>query len=156
LRVLVVPGERHRGRGEGDRSAARVPRERTGHSPDGDRDDDDRDELEHAYDRHERAAQSIEGVGEDHHEDGRREREAEPRQKRTERSRAEEADRNADLAARWTRKRLTQRDEIRVGGLVDPVPAHDVLATEVPQMSDRPTERREPEPQRDEEDLERR
>jgi hypothetical protein len=75
---------------------------------------------------------------------------------RAERSRAQEPDRDTDFAARRTGKRLAERHDVGVGRFVEPLPADDVLAPEVTEVRDRSTERREPEPQRDAEHLERR
>ena len=104
----------------------------------------------------ERSAEMIERVGEHDHEDRRRQREAEPREERAQRARAQQPDRDADLAARWTGQRLAERHDLGVRRFVEPAPAHHVLAAEVAEVCDGSTEGCEPEPQRDAEDLERR
>ena len=151
-----MPRQRERGRAERDGGATDLPRERARHAPHRERDDDGRDELEDAYHGNERSAEMIERVGEDDHEDRRRQREAEPREERAQRARAQQPDRDADLAARWTGQRLAERHDLGVRRFVEPAPAHHVLAAEVAEVCDGSTEGCEPEPQRDAEDLERR
>jgi hypothetical protein len=51
---------------------------------------------------------------------------------------------------------LAERDDLRICRLVEPPAALDVLVPEVGEMRDRSTEGREPEPERDEKDLEQR
>jgi hypothetical protein len=48
---------------------------------------------------------------------------------------------------------LAERNEIGVGFLLEPPPANDELVMEVAEMCDRAAEAREPEPQKDEQDL---
>ena len=151
-----MPRQCQRRRAERYRTAARVGGERTHHAPHRERDDDGRDELEDAHHRNERAAEAIERVGKDDHQDRRRQREAEPREERAERPRAQEPDRDADLAARRTRQRLTERHDVGVRRFVEPAPAHDVLAPEVAEVGDGSAERCEPQPQRDAENFQRR
>ncbi len=155
LRVLVVPSQRERGGDNGDRTAPRVPRERPRHAPHRERHDDERDEPEDATHRSDGPEDPIERVGRDEHKQGGRQRESEPREEGAERPRAQKTDRYPDLAARRARQRLAETDKVRVRLLVEPASALDVFTAEVAEMRDRSTERRQPEPQRDEEDLER-
>ena len=136
LHVLVVPRQRERRRAERDGGATHLPRERTRHPPHRERDDADGDELEHAHHGNERVVEAAEGVGEDDHQDGRGQGEAEPREERAQRARAQESDRDADLAARRAGQRLAERHDVGVRRFVEPLPPHDVLASEVAEMRD--------------------
>jgi hypothetical protein len=69
---------------------------------------------------------------------------------------AQQADRDPDLAARRTGKRLAEPHDVGERRFVEPLRADDVLAPEVTEVRDRSTERGEPQPQRDAEHLERR
>ena len=63
------------------------------------------------------------------------------------------ADRDPDLAAGGPGQELAERHEVGEGGVVEPAAPLDVLAPEVAEVRDRAAERRQPEPERDREDL---
>lgn len=101
-------------------------------------------------------AELVDEESEQHERHRRGQREAEPGEERASGPGTQEADRDTDLAARRTRQRLTEGDDLGVRRFVEPLPANDVLTSEVAEVRDGSTERGEPEPERDEEDLERR
>ena len=63
---------------------------------------------------------------------------------------ARNADGNANLAAGRAGQELAQRDEVGVRAFVEPLARRDVLLPKVAQMRDRPPERGQAQPERDE------
>lgn len=74
------------------------------------------------------------------HGDGRGSREAEPGGERASVAGPHQAEAHADLAAGGPRQKLAQRDEIGIGGVVQPAAAHDEGLAEIAEMGDRPAE----------------
>jgi hypothetical protein len=66
---------------------------------------------------------------------------------------ARQADRQAHLAAGWTRQELAERNQIGVGTLIEPPAPSDEFFTEVAEMRDRAAERCQPQPKKDEQNL---
>ncbi len=79
-------------------------------------------------------------VGDKGHRDRRRQREARPGGDAAEIAGAHEPDREPGLAAGRSGQELAKRDEIGVGGFVEPGAVDDELAAEVAEMRDRPAE----------------
>src|SRR5580700_8781736 len=61
---------------------------------------------------------------------------------------AQDAECDGDLAARRPGQELTKRDDIDVGGFIQPLAPLDELGAEISQMRDRAAEAREPEPEK--------
>ena len=135
-------------------SVARSPvrREVPRHAPHRLRHDGDGDHLQAVEPSGVRDAHRLHAVGEGHQRDGRRS--VKPSHAHAaEQARAHDAERDAHLAAGRAGQELAQRDEIGVVRLIDPAPPDDVLLAEIPEMRDRPAERREAEPRRGAKDL---
>ena len=75
--------------------------------------------------------------------------EGEPRRKAAQKAvAAQNAEGKADLAGGWPRKKLAKRDEVCIGGLVEPFAAVNELVAEITEMRDRAAERRQPQLQK--------
>ena len=153
---------RERGRAEqhdecrraSDRGALAVRAERSRHAPHGLGDDGHGDELEPV--QHPRAhgsAQCAGAVGKQQQRQCRRQRESQPGGQSTQVARPQQPHGEAHLAAGWPWRELAQRHQVGVALLVDPLPAAHVLLVEIPEMSDRPTERGQSELRRHPEDF---
>jgi hypothetical protein len=92
-----------------------------------------------------RAGETLDPVGEQHHGERGGQGETGPSRERTGDACADEANADAHLARRGAGQKLAQRDQVRVGGLAEPRPARDEFGAEIPEMCDRPAERREAE-----------
>ena len=75
-----------------------------------------------------------------------------PGRERARQAGAQQADRDADLAAGRAGQELAERDDIGIGCLVEPAAARDELVAEIAEMRDRAAEGGQAEPQEDEED----
>jgi len=85
---------------------------------------------------------------------GRRHGEGEPRRKATQKAfAAENAEGKADLARGRSRKKLTERDQVRIGRLVEPFAAFDEFIAEVSEVSDRTAKRGQAQLQKSRKDL---
>ena len=102
-----------------------------------------------------RAAERIDAVAEGDQRQRRWQSKSEPGRQRAEHAAANETDADADLAAGRSRQKLTERHQIGVALLVEPMAAHDIFIVEVAEMRDRSAERGEPEAQRDGEHFDR-
>ena len=78
--------------------------------------------------------------GQQHQRYRRWQREREPCGKHTACACAHEAKSHADLAARRTGQKLTQRHQIGISPVVEPATLFDHFRTEIAQMRDRPAE----------------
>src|SRR5690606_15104736 len=103
--------------------------------------------------RAQRCIEPRRDIGKSEHEERGRQRESEECRECAEPAAANEAEREADLAARGPRQKLRHGDELRVVRIVDPAPTLDEVAMKVADVCDRPTERREPQLQERREDL---
>ena len=144
-----------RNRGERDASAGAIGREGQRHAPDGLCDDRNRDELEavqETFGNWSRECGCAHGKGKQDQSRGRGE--GEPRRQATQKAvAAENAERKTDLAGGRSRKKLTERDQIRIGRFVEPLAAFDEFIAEISEMRDRATERGQPQLQKCRKDL---
>ena len=76
------------------------------------------------------------------HGQGRRQREAEPRQQGAGQSALQQAQRDPDLAAGRSGQELAKRHQIGEGALVQPSPARDEFGAKIAEMGDRPAKAR--------------
>jgi len=108
------------------------------HAPDRVGDDRDRDDLQPMQPGGVRqVAEPSDAVAERNHRQRRWHREAEPGGERARQTGAQDADRDADLAARWAGQKLAQRDDVGERRLVEPSAARDKLGAEIAEMRDR-------------------
>lgn len=139
---------------DGDTRPRGVGRERAGHPPHGLGDDRHRHDLQtrdHAGG--DGAAEHGGSPGERDEKDGGGKGESEECGERAEHSGPLEPHREAHLARGRTGEELAERHEIGVRPVVHPLPAHDEVVTEVPEVRDGPTERGEAETKEGEEHL---
>src|SRR5579871_2072751 len=101
-----------------------------------------------------RAFQRALSISEDGHGDRRRQGEPGPGGESTKIAGADEPDRKAGLAARGPRQELRERDQVGIGGLVEPAPSNDEFPSEVAEVGNRPAEAGQAELEKDEEDFE--
>ena len=94
-------------------------------------------------------------IGEENEKNGGRQRESGPGGKAAESAGTHQSEREPDLAARRAGQELAQRDEIGIGLLVEPAPAHHEFVAEIADMSDRTAEAADPQFEEDQQDLER-
>jgi hypothetical protein len=100
-------------------------------------------------------AERVDAVAEQHHGDGRRQRESDPGRQGSRIPAAQQADGDTHLARGRPRQELAERDQVGVALVVEPAPpAHELLA-EIAEMRDRSAEARQPEPKEHGEDFER-
>ncbi len=95
-------------------------------------------------------------IGKQHQRDRRGQRETGPGRQRAKIASAHQAEREADLAAGWAGQELAERDQIRIGLLVEPVPAGDEFVAEIADMGDRAPEATDAELEENQQHLERR
>ena len=142
------------GRDDGKRRPFAIRRKRAHHRQHRLRDDGDGRDLEPMQPA---AAERIAGVGdavgEQHERNRRRQRKSAPRRERAEISRARQADGDRDLGAGRAGQELRQRDQIGVGLVVEPAPAHDERFVEIAEVRDRAAEAGEAETQERGEDF---
>src|SRR6516225_6795577 len=103
-----------------------------------------------------RPGQRAGAVGEEHHQDRRRQGEASPSSQRPAIAGADQPDGESGLAGRWARQELAQRDQIDEGLLAQPTAANDKLLAEIADMRDRTAERTDAELEEGPEHFERR
>src|SRR6185503_12467671 len=89
---------------------------------------------------------------EGHQRDGRGQGEPRPGGEPTGEAATRQPHREPHLRGRGSRQELAERDEVRVGGLAEPLSPLDELAAEVPEMRDGAAERGEAEVEEDAED----
>ena len=104
----------------------------------------------------ERIAQCGNSVSEQHERDGGRQSEAGPCRKCARIARARQPDSDSDLAARWPRQELTQRDKVGIHFFFEPFSANDEVIMKVAEMRDGSAKAREPEPKENEKNFPRR
>jgi hypothetical protein len=86
----------------------------------------------------------------------RRQRKAQPCRQCARQPGTRNPNRHPDLAARRARKKLAERDEIRVASLIEPLSTYDVLVMKVPQVRNGPAKGSEAETQSHPKNLEKR
>ena len=137
-------GDRKRDRQSEHREAGAraVGRQRPRHAEDGQRHHRHRGDLQPVQPA---APQHIAGcgkpVGEQYQRQRRWQGEGDPGGERAEIARAQQADRNSDLAGGRTRQKLAQRDQVGIALLVEPFAALDELVAEIAEMGDGAAER---------------
>src|SRR6516165_4870033 len=137
--------------------ALKVGSEAARHAPHRLRDNGDGDELEAMQQSvSDRPGQRAGAVGEEHHQDRRRQGEAGPSSQRPAIAGADQPDGESGLAGRWARQELAQRDQIDEGLLAQPTAANDKLLAEIADMRDRTAERTDAELEEGPEHFERR
>ena len=87
-----------------------------------------------------RSAQRRHAEGEQDKRQRRRQSEPKPSRESAEKPPARDPDANPDLTARRSRQKLTERDEIDVAALIEPLPAHHILVAKITKMRNRPAE----------------
>src|SRR5258706_1342050 len=117
------PGKNYndRNRGKRDTSAGSIGREGSRHARDGlchDRDGDELESVQETFGDRSSECGCAHGKGEQ--DQGRGHGEGKPRSKATQQPIAAQGTKGkADLAGGWSRKKLTERDQISIGGLVE-------------------------------------
>ncbi len=101
-------------------------------------------------------AEPGDAVAKGDHRHRRRHGEAQPRREGAGQAGAEQAQRDADLAAGRPRQKLAERDDIDIAALVEPFAARDELGAEISEMRHRAAEARHAQPQEGQQHLERR
>ena len=140
-----APEQHADGRDNGYRRARPVGCQVACHAIHGERDHRHRHHLESAQPAARRElAERGHAVPEQDQQRGRWQGETEPRRDAAADAGAGHAHRHADLAAGRTGQELAQRDQIRVGFVVEPPAFGYVFIAEVPQVSHRPAERGKP------------
>ena len=137
-------GRQHGGHGgeHGHRGARCVGAERPRHAPDGlghHRRGDDLQPLQGAGG--DRLLVGHDAVTEGHHERRRGQREAHPRCCGARKPGLREPDADSNLAGGRPRQHLAERDEVRIGAVLDPAPARDEGLAKIADVRDRPAER---------------
>jgi hypothetical protein len=128
----------HRG-GDRECRARPIGRECARHAPHRERYHGNRDDLQSVEPRRAgNAAECAHAVAHENEGRGRRRGESEPRAQRAGNTGAQQTQRDSRLAARRTRQKLTQRDDIGVRRFVDPAPPRHELGAEIAQMRHRP------------------
>src|SRR6185503_21149702 len=97
-------------------------------------------------------AELSDAVAESDHRERRRSAEAEPGGESAGQAGAQNADGDAGLARRRAGKKLAERDDVGVGGFVEPLSPRHELGAEIAEMRDRPAEARQPEAEEGKED----
>lgn len=87
-----------------------------------------------------RAVQRVRAIRKKHQGDCRRQCEASPGSQCAEISRPNQSDGKSHLAAGRTGKKLAERDEIGVGRIANPAPAHDEFLAKVTDVGNRSAE----------------
>ena len=128
-----------RNRGKRDACARTIRREASRHAPDGLTDDRDSDELEAVQETfRDGSGECGRAHREGKQDQGRGHGEGEPRRKAAQKAIAtENAEAKADLAGGRSRQKLAERDQVRIGRLVEPFAPHDEFIPIVSEMSDR-------------------
>src|SRR5262249_29143491 len=111
--------------------------------------------LEPVQPAHVSDAEASESVRERDECDRGRQREAQPRRHAAKQPGPGDADGDADLAASWAWEELAERDEIGVGGFVQPPAPGHVLLAEVAEVRHRPAKGGQPQARGDAEHLQR-
>ena len=93
-----------------------------------------------------RVAERADAVAEQHHGDGRRQREADPGRQGSGIAAAQKADGDAHLARGRPGQELAERDQVGVALVVEPAPPVHELLAEIAEMRDRSAEGGQPEP----------
>jgi hypothetical protein len=92
-------------------------------------------------------------IREGHHQESRRQREANPGRQTTEPTRPQDAEGKTDLAAGWSRQGLSQSDKFSQSTFAAPSPPFDNLLLEIAEMSHRAAKGGTAEAEKDEEHL---
>jgi hypothetical protein len=91
-------------------------------------------------------AERADAVAEQHHGDGRRQRESDPSRQRSGVAATQQADGDTHLARGRPGQELAERDQIGVALVVEPAAAVDELFAKIAEMRDRSAEGGQPEP----------
>src|SRR5882724_1854361 len=144
-----------RNRGKRDASATSIGCEGSRHAPDGLCNDRDGDKLEPVQETFgNRSGECGCAHGKAEQDQSRGHGEGEPRSKATQQPiAAQDTKGKADLAGGRSRKKLTKRDQISIGGLVEPFAPHHQFIPEVTEMSDGAAERGHAEREKNPKDL---
>ena len=134
-------GNDDRNRDKRDAGAGAIGGEGSRHAPDRLRDDRDSDQLEavqKTLGNRSRECGCAHCKGEQ--DQGRRRGEGEPRRKATQKAvAAQNTEAKADLAGGRSRKKLTERDQVGIGCLREPLASHHQFIPEIAEMGDRTT-----------------
>ena len=136
------PGEHEDRRPDRERESLPVGSQRPRHAPDGVRDDRDRDDLEPVQPV---LVREVAGTPREQDErDGGGEREADPGEDAPQVAGPDPADADPRLARGRPGEELAEGDEVGEASIGKPAPPLDVLVVEIPEVRDRPAERRQP------------